>query len=179
MARYDGRVTDPTSSPGERRLDRPPSDRYAGTAPPPSPGSGADADPGTTGLEPGPDARGSLGRGIALGTLAGIAGGIATVVLGGLLAITAGLLVVASATGYAVAAAVRFGAGTAISRSARRVTAVALAIDGVILGQLGLWLLARTEGGVLSLPDYLGQTFGILVPIQFAAAILVAWWTAR
>ena len=54
-----------------------------------------------------------------------------------------------------------------------------LPLDAVILGQLGLWLYARIEGGVLSLPDYLGQTFGFLVPLQFAAAMLVAWWTAR
>lgn len=122
---------------------------------------------------------GSIPRAIALATVAGIAGAAATVVLGGMLAITAGLLVVAAATGYAVAAAVRMGAGTSLTRTARRWTALALAVDAVILGQLGLWLYARIEGGVLSLPDYLGQTFGFLVPLQFAAAMLVAWWTAR
>jgi hypothetical protein len=44
---------------------------------------------------------------------------------------------------------------------------------------VGLWLYARTEGGVLALPDYLGQTFGLLVPIQVALALAIAWWSAR
>lgn len=130
-------------------------------------------------LAPATSTAGSIPRAIALATVAGIVGAAATLVLGGMLAITAGLLVVAAATGWAVAAAVRVGAGTALTRTARRWTALALAVDAVILGQLGLWLYARIEGGVLSLPDYLGQTFGFLVPLQFAAAMLVAWWTAR
>jgi hypothetical protein len=47
------------------------------------------------------------------------------------------------------------------------------------LGQIGLWLYARTEGGVLSLPDYLAQVFGGLVPLAFLVAIATAWWRAR
>ena len=53
------------------------------------------------------------------------------------------------------------------------------ALIGVGLGQVGLWLLARGEGGVLPLVDYLGETFGILVPLQLAIAGLVAWWRSR
>ena len=41
-----------------------------------------------------------------------------------------------------------------------------------------LWF-ARTEGGVLPLIDYLGQTFGPLVPLQLLLAVGVAWWRAR
>ena len=36
---------------------------------------------------------------------------------------------------------------------------------GVALGQVGLWLLGREEGGVLSLIDYLAEVFGFLVPL--------------
>jgi hypothetical protein len=54
-----------------------------------------------------------------------------------------------------------------------------LALTGVALGQLGLWLLARQEGGVLSPLDYLAEVFGILVPLELAIAGLVAWWRSR
>ena len=57
--------------------------------------------------------------------------------------------------------------------------AVGIAIGSVGLGQLGLWLYARTEGGVLTLPDYLVQTFGVLVPLQAALAMGLSWWIAR
>ncbi len=96
-----------------------------------------------------------------------------------MLAITAGLIVVAAATGYAVAAGVRAGARGSLSRSGRLGWSVGLAVAGVALGQVGLWLFARTEGGVLGLPDYLAQTYGALAPIQVAVAALIAWWTAR
>ena len=49
----------------------------------------------------------------------------------------------------------------------------------ILLGQVGLWLFARSEGGVLSPIDYLAQTFGVLVPLQVLAAAAAAWWTAR
>ena len=49
----------------------------------------------------------------------------------------------------------------------------------VVLGQLGLWLYARSVGGVLGPLDYLGETFGPLVPLEFAAAALTSWLTAR
>ena len=44
--------------------------------------------------------------------------------------------------------------------------AVAITLGGVALGQLGLWLYARTEGGVLPLPEYLLEVFGVLVLAQ-------------
>jgi hypothetical protein len=59
------------------------------------------------------------------------------------------------------------------------VVAVVLAAIAVLAGQVGLWLYAQTEGGVLTLPDYLGQTFGVLVPLQLVIAVALAWWTAR
>ena len=106
-------------------------------------------------------------------------GAIATIILGGALSLSAGLLVVAGVTGWAIAMATRWGAGSSVGSGARPWLAVGVAVVSVILGQVGLWLYARTEGGVLTLPDYLGETWGILVPIQAIVAIGTAWWTAR
>lgn len=122
---------------------------------------------------------GSLGRAAAFGAVAGLAGAIATVVLGGALGISSGLLIVAGATGWAVAAAVASGGGGAARPAARIGLAVGITLGAVVVGQLGLWLYARTEGGVLTLPDYLAQTFGLLVPAQAAVAVAIAWLTAR
>jgi hypothetical protein len=154
---------DPT--PGERRLARPPSDRYRST----------DA----TAEAPAAPAPGSLVRAALWADLAAFLGAAATVVLGGVLAVSAGLLVVAAATGWAIGQAVRAGGGQAVARDARSLLAIGSAGLAVIVGQLGLWLYAGTEGGVLPLVDYLAQTFGFLVPLQAIVAIGVAWWTAR
>lgn len=120
-----------------------------------------------------------MGRALATGFVAGLAGAIATVVLGGVLSLSAGLVVVAGATGWAVGTATRVGARDAVDPGRRRWLALAVALVAVLLGQLGLWLYARTEGGVLALPDYLAQTFGLLVPVQAAVAAGLAWWSAR
>ena len=92
---------------------------------------------------------------------------------------SAGLIVAAAAIGWALAVALRVGAGEWLTRSARVRVAVALAVAAIALGQLGLWLYARTEGGVLPPLDYLGQVFGFLVPAEFTAAAIVAWARAR
>lgn len=150
-------------SPGERRLDRPPSDRYRDDAAP------------DAGVPP----SGSAARATVLGVLAMVAGAAATVVLGGVLALSAGLLVVAVAAGWIIGGAVRIGARASLSSGARGALAVALAAIGVIIGQVGLWLYARAEGGVLDPVDYLAQTFGLLVPAQAVLALAAAWRTAR
>ena len=152
-----------TGQPGERRLQRPPSDRYEPTS--------------TDAATSPPD--GSPARGIALGTLLAIVGAVAITIGGGILAITAGLIVIAAATGWAVAVIPSMGAGAGGAAARRRWPAIALAIVGVALGQLGLWLLARQEGGTLGLIDYLGETFGYLVPLQVVAAVAAAWWWTR
>jgi hypothetical protein len=153
---------------GEQRLARPPSERYGApsVAQPPSPPSAATS-------------RASAVRGIAFGAVAAILGAAGIVLLGGALAVSAGLLVVAAALGYAVGVATVAGAGDTISRAGRPWIAAALAGLGALLGQVGLWLFARTEGGVLPLIDYLGQTFGPLVPLELLLAAGVAWWRAR
>jgi hypothetical protein len=81
--------------------------------------------------------------------------------------------------GWIVAGAVRSGAGAAVPGPTVRWLAIVLAILGVGLGQVGLWLLGREEGGVLSLVDYLVEVFGFLVPLEIVAAALVAWWQTR
>jgi asparagine N-glycosylation enzyme membrane subunit Stt3 len=163
--RYDAVVEDdqPANEPGERRLARPPSDRYSSTASEPGEGSSV----------------GSPARGMLFGDLVAVMGAAAITLAGGLVTITAGLLVVAAVVGWAVAVAVAYGAGASLRGRARAWISVLTALISVGLGQVGLWLLARGEGGVLPLIDYLGETFGILVPLQLAIAGLVAWLRSR
>jgi hypothetical protein len=147
----------PREVPGERRLTRPPSERYA-TAPIDE--SAGDAGPG---------------RAFALAGLLAVVGAIAITLAGGIFAMTAGLVVIAVAVGWAIGAVLAQG----VERSRRRWIAPLLAILGVGIGQLGLWLVARQEGGTLGLVEYLSQVFGFLVPLELAAAGVVAWWQAR
>ena len=156
-------ASDPAPDPGERRLSRPPSDRYR-PAEPEAPGSSA--------------ARSPI-RGIAFALVIVFGLAVAITVLGGSGLLSAGLVVVAGAGGWAIAIALRMGAGATIPRPRRTWLAVALALAAVALGQVGLWLFARTEGGVLPLVDYLAQVFGPLVPLQAVAATILAGWTAR
>ena len=150
--------------PGERRLDRPPSDRYAR------------ADPE---LDRPAAPAGSGWRALAPGCIAGLAGALATILLGGVLGLAAGLLVVAGATGWGIGTALVAAGRGAVGAQRRPWVGAAIALASVVAGQLGLWLYARSEGGVLALPDYLGQTFGLLVPLQAVLVIGVASWTAR
>ena len=152
-------------TPGERRLARPPSDRYR-------------AAEVAAALDM-PDPGASVPRGVAVGTVVGIAGAVVIIVLGGVFALSAGLVVAAAAIGWAVAMALRIGARERLTRAARGRLAIGLAAAAIALGQLGLWLYARTEGGVLAPLDYLSEVFGFLVPAEFTAAAIVAWVSAR
>ena len=165
---YDGVVDDrpTTPAPGEQRprgtLDRPPSERY-----------GVAEDVPAVASE-----RPPFARGIAAAAVAAIAGAVVIAVGGGLLTITAGLLVVAAIVGWIVAVALMLGGGvpTAAERGRRRWIAAVIALAGVALGQAGLWLIARGEGGTLGPIDYLAETFGALVPAELLIAAVVAWW---
>jgi hypothetical protein len=166
---YDGCVDRPRPPhrPGEqrpRRLERSPSERYA-TVPRADTVSGEHR-PRT--------------RGLVAAVLAGIAGAVAIAVGGGLLTITAGLLVVAAVVGWAVAVAPTLGTGVGggADRVSRRWTAALIALGAVSIGQVGLWLIARGEGGTLGLVDYLAEVFGVLVPAELLIAAAVAWWRA-
>ena len=81
--------------------------------------------------------------------------------------------------GWAIAIAVRAGAAGTVT--GRRLVSIAtvLAAIGVLGGQIGLWLFARYEGGVLGPVDYLVETFGLLVPLELAFAVAAAWLASR
>ena len=148
--------------PGERRLDRPPSDRYVAPE---------DDQP-----QPAP---GSVGRAVVYGAGAALVGAVLTVLLGGVVALSAGLLVVWATVGNVIGMLTKLGGGAAVAAPRRVMLAIGLALLGVAIGQLGLWWYAGTEGGVLPLVDYLAETFGLLVPLQALLAAGFAWWGAR
>ena len=185
---YDARVTDiddaasdeatkplpsdaspATPSPGERRLARPPSDRYRE----------AEAAATAAEAEATIDPVASAARGVALAAAVAIMGAAAIVFLGGVLTFTEVLLVVAGFTGGGVGIALRWGAGNHLGGRRRVAIALVLAVGAIALGQLGLWQYGRTEGGVLGPLDYLGQVYGPLVLVEFAAAGVLAWLAAR
>ena len=144
-------ATSARPEPGEPRrvLDHPPSERYA-AAPPPA------ADP--------------MGASSALrAVLVALVGAAIVTFLGGPLSVTIGIVGVAAVIGWVIGSIVR----------PSLVLAVGLAIGSIALGLVGVWLFAGLEGGVLSLPDYLGQVHGPLVVIELAVAGLVAAATVR
>ncbi len=122
---------------------------------------------------------GSVARGVALAFLSAALGALAIVVLGGVLAISAGLIVVAAAAGWAVGLGLRVGARDTLSAGRRSRVALALAAGSIVVGQVGLWLYALTEGGVLGPVDYLGEVFGLLVPLELVVAAVIGWLSAR
>ena len=162
----DPNADEPTPAgpnPGERRLARPPSDRYRAAE--------------RAAIAPARPV--SPARGLTFAVVVEVVGAVAITVLGGVLTMTGGLLAVAAVLGWATAWGLRVGAGTTIDDRRRAYLALVLALAGIALGQLGLWLYGRTEGGVLPLVDYLGEVYGPLVPIQGVLAGAVAWVTGR
>jgi len=155
--------------PGERRLDRPPSDRYRPTAE-------AEAANATAASAA---AAASMTRAALYGGVTAAIGAVLIVLLGGVLTLSGGLLAVAVVIGRAVGLGVVFGGGSEVGQPTRSWLAIGLALGSVVLGQLGLWLYARTEGGVLDPLDYLWQVFGPLVVFELVIAGFVAAWTAR
>lgn len=154
-------------APGERRLAHPPSDRYRAAEADEDGSAGPAADPG------------SVVRGLLYADLVALVGAGAIVVLGGVLAQSAGLLVVAALIGRAVALALLVGVGPTLGPPRRTWLAVGIALGGIVIGQVGLWAYAGAEGGVLPLPTYLAETFGLLVPLQLLVGAAFAWWSAR
>jgi hypothetical protein len=136
------------------------------------------------------------GPGAAVGFAA--LGAVASALLNAVFAVTIGLVAVSGVTGYLVGAALRTpladragdrptggaaaGAGgrpTAASRSNRIALAVLVALVAVLAGALGAWLVAIPQGNLLGPIDYLGQTLGIVLPVQAVAAIVGAWLGSR
>jgi hypothetical protein len=158
---------EPGDRPPRPRLERAPGERYADAD---APGA-ADAGRAERSSTP--------ARGLALAAGAAAVGAAATVVLAGAFAVSLGLLVVALVTGWLVAEALAAGSAATIEAPRRRAAAVAIALVGTIVGQVGLWLFARAEGGALGPVDYLWQTFGWIVPAQLVVAAVAAWWSSR
>jgi len=144
-------TTSAPPEPGEPRrvLDHPPSDRY-GAAPPPA-------------------ANATRPSGTPRALLVALIGAAIVTFLGGPLSVTIGIVGVAAVIGWVIGSIVR----------PWLVLAVGLAVGSIALGLVGVWLFAGLEGGVLSLPDYLGQVQGPLVVIELAVAGLVAAATVR
>jgi hypothetical protein len=141
-------------SPGDRSPNRPtPLDR------PPSDRYAPLPEPEAASL------RTQIGR--ALGVA--LAGAAIVVVLGGPLSMTAGLLAVSVVVGLIVGAILR----------SQTLLAVAIAVGSVVVGLLGVWLFARSEGGVLGPLDYFGEVQGPLAPIQLLFAALAAVVSSR
>ncbi len=155
----------PAREPGERprassrRLDRSPGERYTVSAGATSPVS---------------DRRGLAPLAAAVGIAIGAA--VLTVLLGGVLSLSSGLLLVAGASGWLIGRSAAAGGG---SKGRKQALGVAVAAGSVVVGQLGLWLFARSQGGALGLGDYLIQTWGLLSPAQLLVAGVAGWWAAR
>jgi hypothetical protein len=94
-----------------------------------------------------------------LGLLLGLGGPLLLV---GTLATTTGLLFVAGACGLIV--------GSQLPARA----AVASTLLAALAGDVGAWLIARSEGGVLELPSYLFEIFGLGLIGQVLVAALAA-----
>ena len=115
---------------------------------------------------------------------AALAGAVLLYLLGALLSSTAGLVVVAGLTGAAVglllARAAKPGPDDAPAMSGRAASwlAIAFALAAVAIGAVATWLHALGEGGALGLLDYLGETFGLLVPAELLVAGVAAAWGA-
>lgn len=126
-----------------------------------------------------PRPAGSVARAAWIGAGVALLGALAITIAGGVLTLTAGLVAVAGIAGWAVAGAVRVAGGAALTPDRRIAIAVVLALAGAVAGQLGLWLYARYQGGALDPVALLAEVYGPLVPLELAAAGIVAWWTAR
>jgi hypothetical protein len=172
----DSSTDEPTSSelprprpnpvPGEtlppaarRRLEHPPSDRFA-----------------VSDLEP--ESTGSLVRAIVGAAVSSLAGAATIVILASPLALSEPLVLVALVTGLIAGRAARSGGGRAVSRRSRRTIAAAIVLGAIAGAQIVVWQLALSEGGVLPLGEYLLQVFGPVAPLELVAAGAAAWATA-
>jgi hypothetical protein len=142
-----------------RRLEHPPSDRFAVPSPE-------------------PDVRGSLPRTVAGAALPSLAGAVLLVVLASPLAVSEPLVLVALLTGIVAGRGARWGGGGVVFRQRRRAIATKAVLLGIAAAQVAIWQLAIAEGGVLPLGDYLLAVFGPIAPLELIAGGAAAWATA-
>ncbi len=163
---------EPGDAPGmQRRLERPPSERYreAATAPKAGGGSGAAIQAW----------RGSLWAAVFGGAAAGAAGVVIFTLAAGGLSFDVGLPIIALYVGWSVAEGVRFGGDQGVARRARIGLAVGLAVLALTVAEAATWAWARSQGGDLPILEHLWTTYGPLLAVQYAAAVVAALWTAR
>jgi hypothetical protein len=125
------------------------------------------------------DAPGPAMRAAAYGLVAAGLTGLLLWVFAAILAFSAGLLVVAFFLGRIVGLSVRSGAGDGLSSAARSSISILWSIGAITVAMVATWLFAGLGGGVLGLGDYLAETLGPIVPLQYMIATLAAWWTSR
>jgi hypothetical protein len=116
-------------------------------------------------------------------TVVAVIGAAATVLVGGVFASIFGLLLIAGGAGVTIGlliarAAVPDDGSVPTPRATVVRVALAVALLSLVLGDVGLWLFALSEGGVLGPFDYLWTTFGPLVPGTALVALGTAWWGA-
>ena len=147
-------MSEPRPQPGDqpppatrRLLDRPPSSRFETPS----------ADPDEKRARRRREARRWLVAGIAA-----LLAAAATVLLVGGLATVSGLLFVTGASGLVIG-----------SQLAPR-PAISLTLAGIFAGDTGAWLVARAEGGVLDLPAYALEIFGLGLVGQVLVGALAA-----
>ncbi|MBI2780191.1 MAG: hypothetical protein HYX55_00150 [Chloroflexi bacterium] len=167
-------TADASADGAARRLERPPSERYAAGQAEPAPGTGGSSTASPSALS------GPLVRALLVGAL----GTLALFVVGALLASTAGLLFTSGAVGGAAGlvlarAAVPLGEARPVSRRTVARLSVAVAIAAVAIAAISTWAFARAEGGNLGLVDYLLEAFGLFVPGEVVIAAAAAVWGAN
>ncbi len=113
-----------------------------------------------------------------LSTLISLLGATAMVLLAGVLGLTAGLLAAVALTGIAIGRTMR-GAGPALTPSIQVIVALIFVLDAVAIGNIGTWLYALAEGGVLGPIEYLSETFGLLVIAEFVVGGTAVVLTSR
>jgi hypothetical protein len=162
-----GEPRDPRDGRSGRRLEQPPSARYAATG-----GEASDTN------------RASLVGPLAQAGVAAAVGAALLFLVGAVVASTAGLVFVSGVMGAAIGLLLARAAvptnerAPTLTRGSVMWLAIGTAVGAVIVADVATWLNARSEGGTLGLLDYLLDTFGLFVPGELFMAALGAVWGA-
>lgn len=162
-----GEQRDPGDGRAGRRLEQPPSARYAAL------GGGAAS-----------EGRGSLVWPLARAVAAATIGASLLFLVGAIVAATAGLVFVSGVMGAAIGLLLARASvpaderPAALTRKAVTWLAIGIAVGAVIAADVATWLYARGEGGTLGPLDYLLATFGPFVFGELVVAGIGAAWGA-